>query len=125
MSDWLTAVLAVGLFLGVLILLDVMSPFCFRCVVENDGIRVRLFGRIPLVHVPFDEITRIDVQSVYKSFVDGVLVSSLGIGVRLFHRPVVVWREGKDPVLISPSDPHAFIADVRQHPRFAGRLTSA
>jgi len=119
--DVLIGISVTAVFVALFVLAD-FAPSMFRCRVESTGVRVRLFG-LSVAHVPFDQITGVERESWRNLLLDGSLTHAQRIGVRVFRKPVVIWRGDRPPVLIAPHDPDKFVADVRM--RLAGRLTSA
>src|SRR5512147_1909712 len=98
MPEWLVSVLIVGAAVTLWVLADFL-PGPFQPRVESDGVRVRLLGFVPLLHIPFDQIADIQTKSWKQVFHDGELTAGWRIGVRVFRKPVVITRVNRSTVL--------------------------
>ena len=115
-SDWLITPLVLAIAAGIVFLADRTRAIVFHTSVARDGIRVRLFGKIPVVHIPLDQIQEVERQSWFHLFIEGSLKGSSYAGAGWwFRKPVVIWRRDGGPFLISPRDPEGFINEVRRY----------
>jgi len=62
-SDWLITPLVLAIAAGIVFLADRTRAIVFHTSVARDGIRVRLFGKIPVMHIPLDQIQEVERQS--------------------------------------------------------------
>ena len=123
-SDWLVTPMVLAIAATIWFVADKSLGTVFQSRVSSEGIRVRLFGKIPVAHIPLDQIQGIARESWLDLPMDGSLKDSSRAGVSWFRKPVVVRRHDRGPVLLSPQDPEGFIAEVNRCLEL-GRLTRA
>ncbi len=114
-SDWVITPLVLAIAGGILFLADRTRGIVFHTTVARDGIRVRFFGKIPVVHIPLDQIQGVERQSWFHLFMEGSLKRSSYAGAGWFRNPVVIWGRDRGPFLISPRDPEGFMNEVRRY----------
>jgi hypothetical protein len=129
MSDALLGIAVTAAAVILYVALDSLTIFSF--VIDQTGVRSRFLG-IPMGSVRLDEITDVEVGSVWDLFWDGTLLRSSRIGVHTFKKNVVIFRKNGQPLVLGPRDPVEFqqtllsrLALGRGQDSEAGRLTSA
>jgi hypothetical protein len=129
MSDILLGTSIIIAAAALFVALDSLSIFKYS--IDQTGVRVRLFG-IPMGSVPFEEISSVEVTSLWDLFWDGTIFRAATTGRRTFRNNVVIFRKSRPPFIIGPSDPVAFRQDLFQQlaarggaAQEGGRLTSA
>ncbi len=117
MSDILIGSAVVLLAAALFVAMDALP--IFRCSVDQAGVRVRLFGRVPMGHVPLEDISSVEVRSLWELFWDGTLFQAAYTGPNTFRKNVVLFRKTKRPRILGPSDPVGFQQDVLRRRQLA------
>jgi hypothetical protein len=110
--DWLIGLFAIAAAITLWVVVDFL-PGPVQARLEPDGIRIRLLGFVPLLHIPLDQIADIRRES-WAGVPIGDLLRALRLGVTVFRKPVLIERVGRAPVLLAPRHPDAFVREVRQ-----------
>jgi hypothetical protein len=91
---------------------------CLRLAISyeltKEAVRVLVLRSAPIKTIPYSEITEVQAVGFWRLLSPEFFVSIRG-GNRIFvQRGVVVRRRGKLTILMTPDDPDAFVAEVRQ-----------
>jgi len=109
----LTSVILIVVFVGVLLTVRRVRFLQYR--IDDNEIRIMLFGRVQVARIPLHEIDSITSETWLELLLDGTLLRSEHCGSLFLAPPAVLWRKDRRPFLITLPDRDLFVETVSKH----------
>jgi len=107
----LSLILILGIVAVVVFVLQYMWRYVFSYKLTQTSVDILLFGRIPIMRIPFDDI--VEIRTV--GFPGCLWAGMTGLRNRAFGRTVLIRRRGgvfSNSVLIAPDHADEFVREV-------------